>query len=43
MKTASPFITSAVDGGQWSASRLGLLIPGERAPCAYWVGGWLGP
>jgi hypothetical protein len=25
------FLTSALDGGQWSASRLGRFAPGERA------------
>jgi hypothetical protein len=26
------FLTSALVGGEWSASRLGRFIPGERAP-----------
>jgi hypothetical protein len=27
----------------WSASRLGPLYPGERAPGIHWIGGWMGP
>jgi hypothetical protein len=26
------FLTSALDGGEWSTSRPGLFIPGEGAP-----------
>jgi hypothetical protein len=26
------FLTSALDEGEWSASRSGLFAPGERAP-----------
>jgi hypothetical protein len=29
---APPFLTSALDGGEWSVSRLGHFTPGERAP-----------
>jgi hypothetical protein len=36
-------LTSALDGGEWSASRLGRFTPRERAPDAHWIGGWLGP
>jgi len=32
------FSTSALDGGEWLASRLGRSTPG-----AHWVGGWVGP
>jgi hypothetical protein len=35
--------TSALDGGEWSASRPGRLTPRERAPGAHWIGGWVGP
>jgi hypothetical protein len=34
-----PFLTSALDGGEWSASRRGRLIPVERSLGAYWKGG----
>jgi hypothetical protein len=29
------FLPSALDGGQWSASRPGLFIPGVRAPATH--------
>jgi hypothetical protein len=34
----SPFLTSALDGGEWSASS-----PGRFTPGTHWIGGWLGP
>jgi hypothetical protein len=36
-------LTSALDGGEWSASRPGRFTPRERAPGNYWIGGWAGP
>jgi hypothetical protein len=36
------FLTSALDGGEWSASRLGRFAPRERAPGTHWTGGWVG-
>jgi hypothetical protein len=36
------FLTSALAGGEWSASRAGLLTPGERAPDIRRIGGWAG-
>jgi hypothetical protein len=35
-------LTSALDGGEWSASRLGRFISRERAPGTHWIGGWVG-
>jgi len=35
-------LTSALDGGQWSASRHSSFIPWERAPGTHWTGGWVG-
>jgi hypothetical protein len=36
--------TSALDGGEWSASRTGLAFtPGERTPGTHCTGGWVGP
>jgi hypothetical protein len=35
------FLTSALVGGEWSASRPGRFIPGERAPGTHWIGGWV--
>jgi hypothetical protein len=37
------FLTSALVGGEWSASRPDRFIPGERAPDTHWIGGWMGP
>jgi hypothetical protein len=36
-------LTSALAGGEWSASRRGRFTAGERAPGAHWIGGWVGP
>jgi hypothetical protein len=36
-------LTSALDGGEWSASRSGRFTPRERAPGTHWIGGWVGP
>jgi hypothetical protein len=35
-------LTSALDGGEWSALRLGYFTPRERAPGTYRIGGWVG-
>jgi hypothetical protein len=40
---APPFLTSSPGGDEWSASRLGHITPGERAPSTYWIGGWVCP
>jgi hypothetical protein len=38
------FTTSALDGGEWSASRPGrALTPGEKTTGTHWTGGWVGP
>jgi hypothetical protein len=37
------FLTSALVGGECSASRPCRFIPGKRAPGTHWVGGWVGP
>jgi hypothetical protein len=37
------FFTSALVGGEWSASRPGRFIPDGKAPGTHWKGGWLGP
>jgi hypothetical protein len=41
--TAPPFLTSALDGGEWSASRPDRFTPGERSPGTHWIGGLVGP
>jgi hypothetical protein len=38
---APPFLTSALDGGEWSASRPGHFTPGEIATDTHWIGGWV--
>jgi hypothetical protein len=37
------FLTSAVDGGEWSASRSGHFTPKERGRGTHSIGGWVGP
>jgi hypothetical protein len=37
------FLTSALVGGEWSASRPSRFTPGERARGAHWIGGPVGP
>jgi hypothetical protein len=32
----------ALDGDEWSASRLGRFTPGERTTVTHWIGGWVG-
>jgi hypothetical protein len=36
--TAQPFLASAIDGGEWLASRLCRFTPGERAKGGHWTG-----
>jgi hypothetical protein len=36
-------LTSALQGGEWSASRPGRFTPRERDPGTHWIGGWVGP
>jgi hypothetical protein len=37
------FLTSALDGGEWSASLPAALCPGERTLGTHCTGGWVGP
>jgi hypothetical protein len=37
------FLTSALAGVEWSASRPGRFTPGERAPGIHWIRGWMDP
>jgi hypothetical protein len=37
------FLTSALDGSEWSASCPGHFIPRERTPGTIWIGDWVGP
>jgi hypothetical protein len=36
------FLTSALFGGEWSASRPGRFTPREGGPGTHWIG-WVGP
>jgi hypothetical protein len=37
------YLTSALDGGEWSDSRPGRFIYRGRAPGTHWIGGSVGP
>jgi hypothetical protein len=37
------FLTSALVGGEWSASRPGRFTPGKRTHGTHWIGGWVNP
>jgi hypothetical protein len=37
------FLTSALDGGEWSASRSGRFTPREGTPGTHWIEGWVSP
>jgi hypothetical protein len=37
------YLTSALDRGEWSASRRGRFTPDERASGTHWIGGMVGP
>jgi hypothetical protein len=39
---ARPFLISALDEGEWSASRSGRFTPGERSLGTHWIGGLVG-
>jgi hypothetical protein len=43
MYSATHSLTSALDGGEWSAARPGRFTPRERAPFAHWIGCKVGP
>jgi hypothetical protein len=40
MYSSTHSLTSALDGGDWSASRPGRFTPRERAPGTQWIGSW---
>jgi hypothetical protein len=40
---APPFLTLALDGGEWSASHPGRFTSGERTPGTRWTGGCVDP
>jgi len=37
------FLTSTLEGGEWTASRPGRFTSGEKAPGTPYIGGWVGP
>jgi hypothetical protein len=37
------FLTLALVGVGWLASRPGRFTPGKRSPSTHWIGGWMGP
>jgi hypothetical protein len=37
------FLTSALDDGEWSASRTGHINPKEGVPGTHWIRDWVGP
>jgi hypothetical protein len=37
------YLTSALDGGKWSASLPGRFTPKERAPGTHWIWGRVNP
>jgi hypothetical protein len=39
---SSRFLTSALDGSEWSASCPCRSTSGDRAPGTHWIGGWVG-
>jgi hypothetical protein len=43
MYSSTHSLTSALDGGEWSASRTGHFTSRERASGTHWIGGWVGP
>jgi hypothetical protein len=42
MYSSTYSLTSALDGGECSALRSGLLTPREKAPGTHWIGVWVG-
>jgi hypothetical protein len=36
-------LTSALDGGEWSALRPSRFTTNERIPGTHWIGGWVDP
>jgi hypothetical protein len=37
------FLTSALAGGEWSASRPSRFTPAKEPPGSHWIGGWVDP
>jgi hypothetical protein len=43
MYSSTHSLTSALDRGEWLASRTGRSTPRERTPGTNWIRGWVGP
>jgi hypothetical protein len=43
MYNSTHSVTFALNGCEWSASRLGRFTPKGRAPRTHWIGSWVGP
>jgi hypothetical protein len=43
MYNSAHSLISALDGGEWSASRPDHFTPREWASGSLWIGGWVGP
>jgi hypothetical protein len=43
MYSSTHSLTSALDRGEWSASRPHRFTRRERTPSTHWIGGWVGP
>jgi hypothetical protein len=43
MYSSTHSLTSALDRGDWSATRPGRFTPREGAPGTHWIGSWVGP
>jgi hypothetical protein len=43
MYSSTHSLTSALDGGEWSASRPGRFTPREITSGTHWIGCWVGP
>jgi hypothetical protein len=39
----SSTLTSALDAGEWSASRLDHFTPSKKVPCTHWTESWVCP
>jgi hypothetical protein len=42
-RNSTTILAQALDGGEWSASRLGRFIPEKRTRGTHWIGGWVDP
>jgi hypothetical protein len=43
LRYSSTILNSALDKGEWSATRPGLFTPGETALGSHYIAGWVDP